>query len=146
MAGLWKKLRPKLVLPLNMFGPAPEPPGELTEPPPAPPGQPPDELSELAAACRQPRPRRPPRQDRRTPFRDVTTPGRDRPSPEGGEPVYSAEDMEWMEAVQKFKHDTGRQFPTLCELLLILKSLGYCKPPSEPETDPRGGNGKNPHP
>lgn len=40
---------------------------------------------------------------------------------------YGADEMEWLNAVQAFKTQTGRQFLTLCDLLGILKGLGYSK-------------------
>ena len=40
---------------------------------------------------------------------------------------YSPEEVEWMEAIQAYKLKTNRKFPTWCEVLAVLKELGYEK-------------------
>jgi hypothetical protein len=40
---------------------------------------------------------------------------------------YSAREWEFMQAMQEFKRLTGRQFPTWCEALRVIDSLGYQK-------------------
>ena len=41
---------------------------------------------------------------------------------------YSPDEVEFMTAIQAYKNATGRKFPTLCEHLAVLKTLGYSKP------------------
>lgn len=43
-------------------------------------------------------------------------------------PDYSPDQLEFMQAYDSFRQTTGRRFPTLCETLEVLKSLGYAKP------------------
>ena len=40
---------------------------------------------------------------------------------------YSQDEMEFMKAVDQYKKTSGRPFPTLCEMLEVLRSLGYQK-------------------
>lgn len=40
---------------------------------------------------------------------------------------YSAAELEWMMAVDSYKRENGRPFPTLCEMFLIFSRLGYKK-------------------
>ncbi|MDR3232548.1 MAG: hypothetical protein LBT46_02580 [Planctomycetaceae bacterium] len=44
-----------------------------------------------------------------------------------GIPQYSADDIEFMNALSEYKRCNGRVFPTCCEILAILKKLGYAK-------------------
>lgn len=41
---------------------------------------------------------------------------------------YAAEEVEFMQAVERYKRTSGRPFPTCSELLGVLHSLGYRKP------------------
>jgi hypothetical protein len=41
---------------------------------------------------------------------------------------YSAAEMEFMQAIQVYKQQSGRMFPTWSEVLEVLRSLGYEKP------------------
>ena len=41
---------------------------------------------------------------------------------------YSAEEMEFMAAMQDYKGASGRMFPTWSEVLEVLRGLGYGKP------------------
>ena len=53
---------------------------------------------------------------------------RRRPVQEQGPPVereYAAEEMEFMQALDRYKRTSGRMFPTCSETLEVLKSLGY---------------------
>jgi hypothetical protein len=50
-------------------------------------------------------------------FVDPTTSERD----------YSAAEMEFMMAMNEYKHQSGRMFPTWSEVLEVLRSLGYEK-------------------
>jgi len=54
---------------------------------------------------------------------------------------YSGHEMEFMSAVQEFKRSTGKKFPTLCEILGVLRSLGYSKSQDDQENTkgPTGG-------
>jgi hypothetical protein len=40
---------------------------------------------------------------------------------------YSLDELEFMKAVDQYKKTSGRPFPTLCELLEVVRSLGYQK-------------------
>ena len=40
---------------------------------------------------------------------------------------YTADEVEFMNALEEFKRASGRTFPTCCEILGVLKSLGYEK-------------------
>ncbi|HEY1190467.1 MAG TPA: hypothetical protein VGE74_22735 [Gemmata sp.] len=61
-----------------------------------------------------------------------------RPKPAGtpadvatSEVHYSADEVEFLNAVQAYQKRTGRKFPTLSELLAIVRALGYHKGPPE---------------
>lgn len=41
---------------------------------------------------------------------------------------YSLAEREFMEAMQEYKHRSGRMFPTWSEVLEVLRALGYEKP------------------
>lgn len=47
--------------------------------------------------------------------------------PTTSEIIYSADEVEFMNAVQAYKQQTGRKFPAYSELLRVLKGLGYQK-------------------
>jgi len=38
---------------------------------------------------------------------------------------YRPEELEFMQAVEQYKRRSGRPFPTCCELLEVVRSLGY---------------------
>lgn len=40
---------------------------------------------------------------------------------------YTAEEMEFMQAMQEYKLKSGRMFPTWSEILEVLQNLGYTK-------------------
>lgn len=40
---------------------------------------------------------------------------------------YSADDLEFMRAMDTYKREKSRPFPTMCEVLGVLVSLGYSK-------------------
>ena len=42
---------------------------------------------------------------------------------------YSLAEREFMQAMQQYKHRSGRMFPTWSEVLEVLKELGYQKQP-----------------
>src|SRR4051812_43697372 len=42
---------------------------------------------------------------------------------------YSAAELEFLKAIESYKHRSGRMFPTWCEVLEVLGSLGYRKRP-----------------
>ena len=44
---------------------------------------------------------------------------------------YSDAELEFMDAMQDYKQRSGRMFPTWSEVLEVLKSLGYERPPNE---------------
>lgn len=41
---------------------------------------------------------------------------------------YSGEELEFMRAMEQYKHSSGRMFPTWSEVLEVLRALGYEKP------------------
>ncbi len=42
---------------------------------------------------------------------------------------YEADEVEFMLAMDRFKREKNRRFPTCSDVLLVLKSLGYRKGP-----------------
>lgn len=40
---------------------------------------------------------------------------------------YSADEMEFMRALESYKRSTGRLFPTCSEVLEVVRSLGYVR-------------------
>jgi hypothetical protein len=46
--------------------------------------------------------------------------------------AHTTDEVEFLKAVDRFKRENDRQFPTVCEYLEILLSLGYCKIPQQP--------------
>jgi hypothetical protein len=41
---------------------------------------------------------------------------------------YSAEEIEFMHALDAYKHKSGRMFPTCSEILEVIRGLGYIRP------------------
>lgn len=52
---------------------------------------------------------------------------------------YTADELEFMQAMERFQREAHRPFPTLCEYLAVLRSLGYQKvaPPRAPRAPRR---------
>jgi hypothetical protein len=49
---------------------------------------------------------------------------------------YSADELEFMRALDAYKRSSGRMFPTCSEILEVIRGLGYVRNlPSEPESD-----------
>lgn len=48
---------------------------------------------------------------------------------------YSSDELEFMQAMQAYKHSSGRMFPTWSEVLEVLRGLGYDK---DANSDPAG--------
>lgn len=46
---------------------------------------------------------------------------------------YSADELEFMRALDAYKREQQRPFPTCCEVLEVVKSLGYRKEQKEGE-------------
>lgn len=40
---------------------------------------------------------------------------------------YSGDEIEFMRALDSYKHASGRMFPTCSEILEVIRSLGYAK-------------------
>ncbi len=40
---------------------------------------------------------------------------------------YTEEEFEFLKAIDRYKRIRNRPFPTCCEVLMVLKSLGYAK-------------------
>lgn len=68
------------------------------------------------------RPDRPPR--RRVTARTGMIEGT---NPTTCEPDYDGDELEFMTAVDRYRREHRRPFPTCCEVLAVLKSLGYRK-------------------
>jgi hypothetical protein len=49
------------------------------------------------------------------------------------ERIYDDDEAEFLRAVERYRDRTGRRFPTLSELLAVLKGLGYRKPQADRE-------------
>jgi hypothetical protein len=47
--------------------------------------------------------------------------------PATGEPIYDPDEVEFMTALDRYKREANRPFPTCCEVLQVLKALGYRK-------------------
>jgi hypothetical protein len=45
---------------------------------------------------------------------------------------YSADEVEFMNALDEYKRRNGRMFPTCSEILEVVRSLGYIKPNASP--------------
>lgn len=60
-------------------------------------------------------PHRSPKGPRRRRFIDPTTCDRD----------YGADEVEFMQALERYKRASGRMFPTCSEILEVVRSLGY---------------------
>lgn len=80
----------------------------------------------LAAAVRRPEPTRAAaaapaatKGPRRRRFIDPTTCERD----------YGADEVEFMQALERYKRTSGRMFPTCSEVLEVLRGLGYERVP-----------------
>ena len=56
---------------------------------------------------------------------------RRRVDPTTFEKQYSADELEFMAAMQDFKVRTAKAFPTYAEVLAVARSLGYSRPPRE---------------
>jgi hypothetical protein len=41
---------------------------------------------------------------------------------------YSADELEFMQALERYKQSSGRKFPTCSEILEVVRSLGYQRP------------------
>lgn len=48
---------------------------------------------------------------------------------------YSADELEFIKAMERYKREHRRPFPTLREVLYVLKSLRYAKPEACPDAD-----------
>jgi hypothetical protein len=53
---------------------------------------------------------------------------RPRGDPAGVEVDYTDEEREFLATVDRWKGETGTRFPTLTQLLALLRSLGYRRP------------------
>jgi hypothetical protein len=41
---------------------------------------------------------------------------------------YTADELEFMQALERYKKSSGRKFPTCSEILEVVRSLGYQRP------------------
>lgn len=55
-------------------------------------------------------------------------------SPATGDVIYSDEELEFLKAVDAWKRKHRKPYPTLCDLLQVLRTLGWSRgtPPSIP--------------
>lgn len=65
--------------------------------------------------------------ERRVLERRVKTPRRRQIDPTTCERDYSGDEVEFMNALEKYKRTNGRMFPTCSEVLEVIRSLGYVK-------------------
>jgi hypothetical protein len=49
---------------------------------------------------------------------------------------YSADEIEFMHAMDAYKRASGRMFPTCSEVLEVIRALGYVKVPADPADEP----------
>ncbi|MCO6456045.1 MAG: hypothetical protein J5I93_12165 [Pirellulaceae bacterium] len=49
---------------------------------------------------------------------------------------YSADEIEFMRALDAYKRTSGRMFPTCSEILEVIRGLGYVRVSSTSETEP----------
>ncbi len=61
---------------------------------------------------------------------------RRRVDPTTFEKQYSADELEFMTAMQEFKVRTAKAFPTYAEVLAVARSLGYFRPDHAVATEP----------
>ncbi len=66
---------------------------------------------------------------------------RDSARPRGIDPAtcevdYSADELELLRAMDRYKARTGRMFPTYCEVLGVLRGLGYRKVAAPDDEEP----------
>ncbi len=57
--------------------------------------------------------------------------GCQRKHPSTGDKDYTADELEFMRALDAYKREKSRPFPTCCEVLEVLKGLGYRKEKGE---------------
>jgi hypothetical protein len=62
------------------------------------------------------------------------TPRRRQIDPTTCERDYTDEEIEFMHALDAYKHKSGRMFPTCSEILEVVRALGYVKPAAESKT------------
>jgi hypothetical protein len=54
---------------------------------------------------------------------------------------HSADEIEFMMAMDHYKRERGRPYPTWCEVLAVLKGLGYRKAGNVPHAPGESGTG-----
>lgn len=57
---------------------------------------------------------------------------------------YSAEEIEFMQAMDEYKRASGRMFPTCSEILEVIRGLGYGKLSAEPVSSDSNGSDEPP--
>lgn len=55
---------------------------------------------------------------------------------------YSADEIEFMRALDAYKRTSGRMFPTCSEILEVIRGLGYVRVSSTAEAGPAGEGGE----
>lgn len=73
--------------------------------------------------------------DNRKKFREEKVQRRRQIDPTTCERDYSADEIEFMNALDLYKRMNGRMFPTCSEILEVIKSLGYVKNLNQPEME-----------
>lgn len=57
---------------------------------------------------------------------------------------YSADEIEFMNAMDEYKRASGRMFPTCSEVLEVIRNLGYAKRPGDEPAEPGGSQPQGP--
>lgn len=70
--------------------------------------------------------------ERRKTERRVKVPRRRQIDPTTCERDYTADELEFMNALDEYKRSSGRMFPTCSEILEVVRALGYQKTTPEP--------------
>ena len=55
---------------------------------------------------------------------------------------YTSDELEFMQALDRYKQSNGRKFPTCSEILEVVRSLGYQRPLACDPTSMPVGNGQ----
>lgn len=74
--------------------------------------------------------------ERRKLERRAKVPRRRQIDPTTCERDYSADEVEFMRALEAYKRASGRMFPTCSEILEVLRNLGYEKRPAATHAEP----------
>lgn len=65
--------------------------------------------------------------DRKLPLKKIPKPRKRGMSPTANPPDYDADEFDFIKAIDKFKREKRKPFPTWSEVLAVLKELGWKK-------------------